>query len=1123
MMASDRPAGEPTASNQPIPLPPITTPPAVVVPTRLTPSPFLNALDIFQAAGVVLLAFLLASFAVKNTDFFQHLATGRLIAEGEYQFGKDPFCHTTSEASWVNHAWLFDWVFFQIYERFGGGAVVIVKAAMIALLAALLLLLRKKSHNLWFAVIGVAMALLAMAPRMLLQPITFSILFLTLTLFAITHWSGAKDRRRLPIAIGVIFALWSNFDSWFLFGPLTLGLFLLGEWVQTLQHGKSSEDRFDLKTLALALGVGIAACMINPHHVNVWEIPDLFNSQAAELTTTDAELASVFRPLLDGRRTFFSLGGGAAFANPINSWALVFLTLLSVVSFGVNFRAFRWSHLFLFLIFLILGLSRFRLVPFFAVVAVMVLNWNYGEFLDRFSKREWSAQAIHLFGFPRRMTRVVSLLIGLALLVAVRPGWLNQDSKDPLRARWLTWEVIPDPGLVGGAERLAKMREEQLLPENAKALVLDVGFAHYLNWFAPKEKTFADYRLNVHEATLSDFVLLRDWLRGKLDAKMNEKVPPLLQKYGITHLVIASGERLDRPGRADSGGQASSLLMTGDPFRTNWTVWDITGRVWLLGWNGQKTIPEAQFQRLTYNPIKKVYSPTAAKLDEPSNLNPFGTAGWLESYWDIPTPTPGQVDDAYSHWLYFQLLREQSTFQAQAVLRLSQLTSGIGPIPFLLRANEIPPQKNRGEVNASIIRSIRSAREATFQNPDSPEGFIQLSRAYNMGFPTLPEFRDLMVLSNLQRGLIRTSPETVSEAYRLDLFSSVMQLSDLYRGTNTRPSFDLLVDLSKYANGFRRVPVSGLKPEEQMQAIESINRPFEMEGKGQGPPPQEALDRIQNQFELAITGLDDPLSRAWIARLMGLNREAREILQTINAESGDAADRVERIVYELDSADVELSMGYVEDAYKRLKLIESKFGDRFTDRELLGMYQNIRMGMSQKISQRLQNRVQLDSDFRLTFRQLKIRVCFVLGKFSEAIQEDQTVLQEAERELIGRVGPDLLQRVRKLPSNDLFVITSSFAPTVSGIQPTVLHRIGSEYLQLLYQDSLNRLVGEAQLIEAIHTLHVRVALMNLEKGDNAEAKFHFEQALKPAGIVYPCRYDSLAQEYLNLLKAESEK
>src|SRR5262249_16590607 len=64
--------------------------------------------EILLAALVLAFAFLAASFAARNSALWLHLATGRLLARGEYVFGADPFAYTTKGVYWANHAWLFD-------------------------------------------------------------------------------------------------------------------------------------------------------------------------------------------------------------------------------------------------------------------------------------------------------------------------------------------------------------------------------------------------------------------------------------------------------------------------------------------------------------------------------------------------------------------------------------------------------------------------------------------------------------------------------------------------------------------------------------------------------------------------------------------------------------------------------------------------------------------------------------------------------------------------------------------------------------------------------------------------------------------------------------------------------
>src|SRR5207244_12837872 len=86
-------AGPPPASETSIPLPPIQTP----VEEPITPEELaveIRRLDLVLSGLVLILGFLLASFALRNSDFFMHLAQGRLYAHGQFKFGTDPFSYT---------------------------------------------------------------------------------------------------------------------------------------------------------------------------------------------------------------------------------------------------------------------------------------------------------------------------------------------------------------------------------------------------------------------------------------------------------------------------------------------------------------------------------------------------------------------------------------------------------------------------------------------------------------------------------------------------------------------------------------------------------------------------------------------------------------------------------------------------------------------------------------------------------------------------------------------------------------------------------------------------------------------------------------------------------------------
>src|SRR5688572_11152412 len=82
------------------------------------------------AIQTLLLAFILASFPARNADFWSQLAAGRLLANGDYQFGTDPFAYTTDGIYWANHAWLFDLVLYAAYTTIGNG-ILFLKAAFV--------------------------------------------------------------------------------------------------------------------------------------------------------------------------------------------------------------------------------------------------------------------------------------------------------------------------------------------------------------------------------------------------------------------------------------------------------------------------------------------------------------------------------------------------------------------------------------------------------------------------------------------------------------------------------------------------------------------------------------------------------------------------------------------------------------------------------------------------------------------------------------------------------------------------------------------------------------------------------------------------------------------------------
>src|SRR5205823_6264794 len=145
--------------------------------------------------------------------------------------------------------------------------------------AYVLLLIRRPGQSLWIPATCTTLALLALSPRLLLQPTCISFLFLGLTLYLLLEWRNLRDghsqdkagllQRRWPVFLVILFAAWANLDPWFFLGPVTVGLYLLGEILQhnlaPVRTGPEAPAPGELRSLGLVLAAGVGACLLNPY------------------------------------------------------------------------------------------------------------------------------------------------------------------------------------------------------------------------------------------------------------------------------------------------------------------------------------------------------------------------------------------------------------------------------------------------------------------------------------------------------------------------------------------------------------------------------------------------------------------------------------------------------------------------------------------------------------------------------------------------------------------------------------------------------------------------------------------------------------------------------------------
>ena len=234
--------------------------------------------DIPYLVVVVILAFLLGSFTATNTDIWQNLATGRMLSQGKYTLGTDPFAATTTpdglqrEVIWVNQTWLYSWISYLLFDE-RGIVLVVLKALCAAGLACILLITRPRNRHGWAGTICVLLGILALSSAgLILRPFVISLLFLGLTMLLLKRAGvlaepGPGDgpaQPRLLWALPPLFFLWINLDSWFIIGPMIVACCLAG---LLLEVGLGKKPHFDVVQLSKVLGVAMLASLLNPHHI----------------------------------------------------------------------------------------------------------------------------------------------------------------------------------------------------------------------------------------------------------------------------------------------------------------------------------------------------------------------------------------------------------------------------------------------------------------------------------------------------------------------------------------------------------------------------------------------------------------------------------------------------------------------------------------------------------------------------------------------------------------------------------------------------------------------------------------------------------------------------------------
>jgi hypothetical protein len=749
-------------------------------------------LDRFLVLLVLVLAFLSASFLAHNSDLWFHLATGRLLAAGQFLFGADPFSYTAGSSYWANQTWLSDLGLYELYEWIGGAGLVVMKALLVAALAGLLLRIRRSTCGVGLPVFCTTLAVLAMSPRLLLQPACLSYFLLALTFWLLFSAPACRSSAIGPndkpegtgrkngsigrwMALLFVFVVWVNVEEWFLLGPALAGLFWLGE--------RLGGQR---RTPGWVVPAGLAVCLLNPHTFHAFTLPP----ELSVVTWTSGIRQDVrFQALFASPWQSAYLHAAAEFNAP--ALAYFALTFLGLISFLMHPSALRDWRLVVWLPFALLAAWQARTIPFFAVVAAPITALNGQDFL---AGRRRERSPLVGPGFASVAGRVLLAAVLLALIFLTWPGWLAGLGRE---VRRVGWGIQVDPSLRRTAETLDRWRRQGQLSEGERVFALAPEVSQYAAWFAPGEKHFFDHRYPLFSETARDYeTICRALEPGLISGGPNQPEGggaakdwrQVLRDHGISVVVLYDREpRRLLPALSRLGSDAEG-----------WTLLRVEGEAVIFGWNPAR--PPGGFSQLAFDADRLAFGPQDEEARRQLPAAPSRGVDRLPSRPDFrsqlfhPTPPPAWESAAATVYLHYfddsiasQQKREMHsslTIYAASLTGLPALPSAApwsalqvfssrnvlfpqadAPTfvvrdqlgPFFAHLTERPP--------ALPLLAVRAARRAVAENPRDSNAWLRLGQAYMLlrlvtsersgegVLPPLTQLRNVQIITALEQAV----------------------------------------------------------------------------------------------------------------------------------------------------------------------------------------------------------------------------------------------------------------------------------------------------------------------------------------------------------------------------------
>jgi hypothetical protein len=298
-----------------------------------------------QIANALVLALMFAAPALvclraacaNDPDVWWHLRTGEWILQHHAVPRVDPFSGPNAGKPWPAYSWLFELLFFKIFQRFNLIGIVGYSAGMVlAITIAVRHLIQRLQADFSVVILLVFATCASLGHLYTPRPWMFTILFFVMEL-DILMYARKTGRIRELLWLPVIFALWSNLHIQFIDGLLVLGL-ALAESIVT-RWGIGEKTHLRAPWMAAALAGTLAATLANPFGWHIYQVAYDLASQPGVLDKIN-ELKSIpFRDITDFSVLFLALASAAALA--WNRRFLLFEIGLLIFAAVLSFRSQR--------------------------------------------------------------------------------------------------------------------------------------------------------------------------------------------------------------------------------------------------------------------------------------------------------------------------------------------------------------------------------------------------------------------------------------------------------------------------------------------------------------------------------------------------------------------------------------------------------------------------------------------------------------------------------------------------------------------------------------------------------------------------------------------------------------